>query len=211
MLKNNSLKSLLILTTAISSLMMVSCSSDDDNDDGVSNTIQPPEGFDSVWVRDCQATNIENEPFFQSFRDFVTIEGLISERTRVNYSDVDCQLMSVSTTNNVTVEFSESGVDAASGLMTYPVEMTVTEFRVTPETQELTDTYNEANLCGVSNFTISEATVVPIDCDVFGGFGDGVVYGLWAIDGDLLYFGSESITVNERPTAILFEQPFRRQ
>jgi len=212
MLKNNSSKSLLILTTAISSLMMVSCSSDDDNNDGVSNTIQPPEGFDSVWVRDCQLDRSEEASLiFVSFVDTVIIEGNRSTRTRTSYSDTDCQLSSASISHDVTVQFGESFIDGISGLTTYPVDLFIDESRVTPETQELTDSYNDFGICGLSNYVAGESTVIPTDCAELDLPESTFFVDLWAVDADLLYFGLGNSTLVGRPETLDFEAPYSRQ
>lgn len=200
--KNASNLTPVAIALAILSTTLISCSSDDD-----SAATSGAVAFDSLWLRDCQADNTS------SFKDIVSIDGASSERIRESYGDSDCQVLSTSTSYDVIVAYGESAVDIVSGLTTYPVDLTVGEARITPATVEVADAYNDRELCGVTTYVASQTTVVSVDCEVFN-FGAPVLFGLWATDDDLLYFGSnptDSSVVDERPTTLDFAFPFRRQ
>jgi len=190
---------------------MLSCSSDDDSGNS-GNTTQSTSVFNSQWVRDCQLDRSEEASLiFVSFVDTVIIEGNRSTRTRTSYSDTDCQLSSASISHDVTVQFGESFIDGISGLTTYPVDLFIDESRVTPETQELTDSYNDFGICGLSNYVAGESTVIPTDCAELDIPESTFFVDLWAVDADLLYFGLGNSTLVGRPETLDFEAPFRRQ
>lgn len=200
---NNRAK-LICLVVIISGLSMSACSTSNDDDDENAAVLA---GLDGTWMRDCQTSNDGTS----SSIDTVIIDGDFSERIRQNYGDSACLQASSRTSHDVTISFGESSILPDSGLTVQQVDLMVGELRLTPQTEALVVDWNAANLCGRSDYSLNSVTIVAFNC--LPAFGDGNLFGLWAVDEDVLYFGipADALTAEERSTELDFSSPFFRQ
>lgn len=191
------------LAAIASSLILIACSSS--NDSGPIENQSVLTLLDGTWTRNCVAP--PDEPF--SVRDTVIIDGDTTERIRVTYSDTDCQLATSQSSYDASIVYGES-VIPESGLISQQVDLLVGETRVTSLTEETTAQFNSQELCGANDYSTGIDQVVSLEC--FPDLGEGMIFELWAVDGDMLLFGPEqALTVEERSTTLGFTNPFFRQ
>lgn len=191
------------LAAIASSLILVACSSSSDSGPIENQSVLTL--LDGTWTRNCDAP--PDGAF--SVRDTVIIDGDTTERIRVTYSDSDCQLATSQTSYDASIVFGES-VIPESGLTSQQVDLLVGEARVTPLTEETSAQFNSQEFCGANDYLTGIDLVVSFEC--FPELGEGMIFELWAVDGDMLLFGPEqALTVEERSTTLGFTNPFFRQ
>ena len=198
------------LAAIASSLILVACSSssdsDSDSDNGSIENQSVLTLLDGTWTRNCVA--LPDGTF--SFRDTVIIDGDTTERIRENFNDTDCQLAISETSFDASVTFGEPGVIAESGLTSQQVDSLIGETRITPLSDATTLQLNSEEFCGVSDYSTGTEQAIAIEC--FPTLGEGMLFELWAVDGDMLFFGLEqALTVEERATTLDVARPFFRQ
>lgn len=195
-----------LVSTVVLCLAMVGCSSD--NADTDSENVADLVGLDGAWMRSCEASG----DGVSSSVDTVIINSDLAERIRENYADSDCQQVSSRTSYDAAITYGESSILADSGFTAQQVDLLVGEIRYTPLTEAVANEWNQGSLCERTDYSINNPTVVPLDCVT--DLGAGNLFGLWAIDGDALYFGNnptDALVAEERPIELNFDSPFSRR
>lgn len=202
---NNQSKPGYLVAAVVLSLAMVGCSSD--STDPVNENVTDLVNLDGMWARSCETSG---DGVFSAM-DTVIINSDVTERIREIYADSDCQQLSSRTSYDAVITFGESSILPDSGLTAQQVDLLVGEIRYTPATEAVANDWNQSALCERTDYSINNPTVVPLDCVTALGAGD--LFGLWAIDGDVLYFGepTDALVVDERPAGLNFDLPFSRQ